>query len=201
MGMGEADWVAGEILRLAGHSGEQAPNIAQVCRDLLGAPPRLVPIACEAALVYVAGCHEVWLRPDVPAERARWLVAHELAEWWHLRTGYQGDDVESRCDAVGAALVAPRPAFVRAVERVGHSVHLLASAFAVPQALAMLRVGEVTGRPVLLLRRPRSLHRGQPYQWTRRDLAGRHAQRIRLDGTRWGLVASAWPAPLDADEP
>lgn len=191
--MVEADAVAGEILRLAGHCGGTAPNISQVCRDLLGAPPRLVPIASEAALVYVHGCHEVWLRPDVPPERARWLVGHELAEWWHLITGYVGDDVEARCDAVGAALVAPRAAFRRAVHRVGHSVHRLAEAFVVPQALSLLRIGEVTGRPVLLLRRPTPLHRGEPYAWPRRGARDRHAHPVRLDGSRWGLMAAQWP--------
>lgn len=189
----EAD--ALEILRLAGHLDDEAPpNMAQLCRALLGSPPQVAPIRSEACLARVRGESRVYLRKGLDPARARWLVGHELAEWYYQRTGYVGADLEDRCDAVGAALVAPHMAYRLALRSVGSSVHALAEAFVVPQALALLRIGEVTGRPVLLLRKPTPIHRGEPYVWPKRGMHDPSVHPIRLDGSRWGLMAERWAA-------
>lgn len=189
----EAD--ALEILRMAGHLDDEAPpNMAQLCRALLGAPPQIAPIRSEACLARVRGESRVYLRRGVDAARSRWLVGHELAEWYYQRTGYVGPDLEDRCDAVGAALVAPRRAYRLALRSVGSAIHVLAEAFVVPQALALLRIGEVTGRPVLLLRKPAPIHRGEPYVWPRRGMRDPNVHPVRLDGSRWGLMAERWAA-------
>lgn len=190
---GEAD--ALEILRMAGHhDDEDPPNMAQLCRALLGAPPQIAPIRSEACLARVRDQSRVYLRKGLDPARARWLVGHELAEWYYQRSGYIGDDIEDRCDAVGAALVAPARAFRSGVRAVGYSVHELAAAFVVPEALALLRVGEVTGRPVLLLRKPAPIHRGEPYVWPKRGMRDPSVHPIRIDGARWGLMAERWAA-------
>lgn len=187
--MEDADAIAGEILTTAGHlDDEEPPNMAQLCRVLLGAPPKIAPIRSEACLARVHGQSRVYLRRDVGAARARWLVGHELAEWYFQRAGYVAEDLEDRCDAVGAALVAPRRSYRLAMRALGHSVHALAKAFIAPQSLCLLRIGEVTGRPVIVFREPKALHRGEPYVWPRRGMRDPNVHPVRVDG-RWGLMA------------
>jgi hypothetical protein len=127
---------------------------------------------------------QIRVHRSVSRQRARWLVGHELAEWW-LGDALFSSLVERErvCDAIGAALVAPAPEFARAIVALDHSVTALAQAFDVPVSLALLRIGEVTGRPVRLLG-PRPRERGQPREdWT----TGVHP--VRLAGeARWGLM-------------
>ncbi len=181
---------ASAIYALAGCDDDDPPAIAALCRVLLGSPPVRASIRHEAQLAHVDGAWRVLVRRDVSAERARWLVGHELAEWWHLRHDARPADIEARCDTLGAMLVAPRRAYRRALRALGHRVHALASAFGVEQELALLRIGEVTGRPVALLRAPGVvLARGEPYVWDRRAVEHRAAHPVRV-GQRWGLMAS-----------
>lgn len=50
---------------------------------------------------------------------------------------------------LAAALLCPRPSFLRVVERVGYDVPAIAECFRVTETLAHLRYGEVTGQPVV----------------------------------------------------
>lgn len=160
----ELEGEASALLTLGGQENDEAPRMIALCERIMGhVPQRARGLSVEACLV--DGCR-VLIRSNVPSPRARWLVGHELAEWWHLRTRYEGADIEERCDAMGAMLAAPRRAFQRAIRSAGrHAVHALALRFNVPQSLALLRVGEVTGRPVALLRQPEALYRGADFAW------------------------------------
>lgn len=129
--------------------------------------------------------------------RANFLIGHELAEWWYLTRGRRFENLahkEAACDALGARLACPQPAFARAVRTIGHRVHTLARCFIVPQGLALLRVGEVTGRPVAFVRSP-PIVRGEDFAWpdgpglrkaVERPPASVHL--VRAD-ERWGLMA------------
>jgi hypothetical protein len=149
----------------------------------------------EACLIRVYEQWRVVVRRSVPAPRARWLVCHELAEHHYLRLGYRGADVEARCDALGAALVLPRRLAQLAIREHAHRVSALARSLGVTQALALLRVGEVTRRPVLLERRPGvRLARGAPVEWS---IDKRVAHPVKLsDEGRWG-----WMRRRQVDEP
>jgi hypothetical protein len=171
---------------------EEPPSIAELCLELTKREPGFATLRNEARLVD----QQVIVRPGTFAPRARWLAAHELAEWYYAFIGYDGDDIEERCDACGAALVAPRPAFRLAMKVRGGAVYALASDFATTQSLALLRIGEVTGRPVRLLRWPRPITRGEPFLFPRlseivsaRDRSIVHPLRIRDEPNRWGLMA------------
>ena len=170
------------------------PAIASLCRALIGSAPQRVRMVGEADIVPFRGAWVLRVHRMILPARAAWLVGHELAEWWYhaRRHTFSQVELEARCDALGAALVAPRPAFLRALKRVGHRVHVLAARFQTTQALALLRVGEVTGRPVFYDGRAARLARGQEFTWPADPLAlpRRVAHPIQVDG-RWGMMA-AW---------
>lgn len=182
------------VYERAGADMHDPPSIVGLCVRLTGHPPRFRRQCAEACLED----GKVWLRQGLWLPRARWLTGHELSERYYAETGYDGADIEERCDALGAALVAPRPTFLRAMRTLGHRVHALADAFATTQSLALLRIGEVSGRPVMLLRSPEPLVRGEPYGWPstsalvrtlRERPAGVHPLRITDEPGKWGLMA------------
>jgi hypothetical protein len=183
---------AGRLLSDA-DSLDDVPRLAHVCHRLTGLAPRWAHIASEARLVG----DQVELRHGLDPARARWLLGHELAEWAHRRAGYVRHDLEARCDALGAMLVAPRDAFRRAMRHHGHRVHELARIFHTTQSLALLRVGEVSGRPVMLRRPTGAIARGEPYVWPSGPelLALAHPLRITDEPDRVGFMVarSAWP--------
>lgn len=174
------------------------PSMDLLCRRLIGSAPTRARMAVEGA------CGRITLRTGeqrwsvqllhrlTPA-RARFVCGHEIAEWWYRHRGAHLGlpllELEARCDALGARLAAPRKAFERAVRTVGHRVHVLAAAFIVPQAVALLRVGEVTGRPVKLVRHP-EIQRGEAFDFLAPGRDRFH--QIRAD-ERWGLMATRRP--------
>lgn len=190
--LAELEGDAAAILREANVDDDEPPPLGLVCERLLGLRPARTPnINREAKLDERApGRFQVLIHADVPSQRARWLVGHELGEWIHLQSGAQPANIEARCDAIGAMLAAPRRA-VRAL--IGpRRVRLLAETFGVPQSVALLRIGEVFGRPVALLRRGRpALYRGGPFVWPRRsEREGvAHLVRITDEPARVGLMA------------
>lgn len=199
--------IEGDVLCIydrAAEDPEDPPAIGRLVEKLLGARPSTAPLLVDqACLVMLQGEWRIFVRRGTPTIRARWLVGHELAEWWYRKVrGYTGEDVEERCDALGAALVAPRPAVRAELRRLGgHRVHLLAERFGTTQSVALLRIGEVTGRPVALVRKPAPIVRGEPFEWpsdlrelraaVERPPAGVHPLRITDEANRWGLMARA----------
>jgi len=180
----------------AGVDVDQPLSMSALCEALTGAPPLLDRNLGSARGMLRRG--RVLIAPGLTVEQERHTIAHELGEWFYDRRGYDEPDREARCDAVGAALCAPRSAFKRAMRTVGHRVSVLARAFVVEQSLALLRVGEVSGRPVMLLHPAGPIVRGDPFAWPstsalRRALEeGRetvHPIRITDAASRWGLMA------------
>ncbi len=151
------------IYAMARADEEEPPSVAELACALLGREPGFGRIEPEAKLRRLDDA--VLIREGVAPARARWLAAHEIAEWYYEQRGYDAEDREARCDALGASLVVPRRALLAAIEVRGHRVHLLAEDFATTQSLMLLRIGEVTGRPVLLMRWPDPIQRGRPFAW------------------------------------
>lgn len=181
------------LLRLARVDDDEPPDVVALARSMTGRAPYLSRRGPEAHLARIGDGHQVCLRAGLQAGRARWLVGHELAELHYRRTGYQGEDIEARCDALGAALVAPRRAVRAAIRAHAHRVHALARALAVTQSTALLRIGEVAGRPVVLVRAAGLVARGDAFPWPpspMRAPPGSHPLRITDEPARWGLMAA-----------
>jgi hypothetical protein len=180
---------------------DRSPSMDLLSLRLIGSKPRRVIMGREADLhPGLAGRYVLRVHRCAPPDRARWLVGHELAEWWYRDRFFPGGHVEREawCDALGAALVAPRPAFLSAMRALEHRVHRLAEAFDVPRALALLRIGEVDRRAVIYVRPSGPIARGAAFGWpigpglvraVGRPPPGVHP--VRLDGHRMGLMAAA----------
>lgn len=189
------------VFKMAGVDPSDPPSIYKLISILLGAPPTFARIRDAGCLARVGDGWRVFIRAKTPAPRARHVAAHELAHFYYDRCGYFGDDIEARCDALGASLIAPRIPFQRAVAEYGCRVHALAEAFGVTQSVALLRVGEVASRPVVLLRSDAPpIVRGDEFSWPdaprlrqaiRLPPPGVHPLRIVDESRRWGLMATA----------
>lgn len=189
--------VEGEAAALYGAAGadmSNPPAIGRLCAAITGHAPMRVRMRQEGCLVRVGDSWRVYIRSGLADDRARFIVAHELAERWHAMIGYRRDDIEDRCDLLGAALLIPRPAAKIVMAEVGHSPKLIAEAFGSPQQLALLRIGEVSGRPVALVRR-HPIVRGDEFGWPTGPSLARAVKRpppevhpVRV-GDEWGLMA------------
>ncbi len=187
---------ASAMLSQARLENDEAPSMDLLTLRLIGSKPKRMMMPREGDICPADGRWILRVHKLAPKPRARWLIGHELGEWWYRERVFASHaEREAWCDALGAALVAPRLAFRSAMGAIGHRVHVLAEAFHVPQSLALLRVGEVAGRPVALLR-PAPIVRGAEFAWpagpalaraVRRPPAGVHPVRVE---ERWGLMGS-----------
>lgn len=182
----------------AGLDPERPATPAQLCEALYGTAPEVRRrLPRQSLMGLVRGEVRIFIDESVAPQRARWLAFHEIS---HARFGAYScsaadSSIERRCDLLGACLAAPRPAFEKMMKECGHGVYDLAHAFGTTQALAMLRLGEVTGRPVRL-DGPIERVRGEPFAWPE-DLAAAFKGRLRkvahpirlADEGRWGLMA------------
>lgn len=163
--IGEVEADAANIYREADFDPCEPRGIGRLVDGILHSKPQYeANMLRESAIAKVKGVWTIYVRKGIAARRARWLVAHELAHYWLKKIGCVDREVEQRCDALGAALVAPRPAF-RAVRRMlGGDSKELADAFATTQSLIMLRRGECEGIPVAVVG-ARVIVRGDDFGW------------------------------------
>lgn len=166
-----------------------------LCVAATGEEPQLVDHGPEGR--YVEGV--VRLRRGLSDARARHRIGHELGHLFYERVEYVHEDLEERCDLFGAALCMPRRSVRVALRAVGHRVHGLAAHFGVTQSVSLLRIGEVTGRPVCLFCFSGPIIRGADFAWPstsalvaalRRGRADVHPVRISDEPDRFGLMAN-----------
>lgn len=171
MGIDQAD-IEGEadaIYRAAGlDSATAAPPIWLATQllgsgSVVGAPFLRQPGG--GCLVRVGPQVRIYYRSRLSQQQRDFVVAHELAHW-ALRDR-AGNEVETEiaCDALAAALIAPRAAFLKVVAKHGARFTRLAKAFACSESLAALRFGETTLEPLALVAPLRVRVRGSAYSW------------------------------------
>lgn len=145
----------------------ERPCVPRLARGLLGADaiqrgPR--PLHAPAALVRVGGAWRIILARSLPRLCAMFAVGHELGHWLLARHGYDSADEERAADYLGAALIAPRRAFLAARRALGEDLPALAEAFSMTETGVALRLGEVTGAPLAVIAPARVRVRG-PEEW------------------------------------
>lgn len=179
------------LFRMAGADPCDGLSIRELVTRLLGAPPRLAHIRTEGTIARINGADRIFVRERTPVARARWIAGHELAHWYFRRIGYDCADLEARCDALGACLVAPRPLVVQVSRELGREPLALARALKTTPTLAALRLGETLGMPVAVVKARETIVRGEPYGWPQtheamRELEGRRRlapglRRVRMN--------------------
>lgn len=194
---GAIEGTAELLLRAAGLTSTEPPNPDQMAERLLGSAARPVPphiLRRDGALARVGADWCIFLRADIPEARRRFAILHELSHW-AIGTGA----TEEQCDALAAAMLAPRAAFLAALRAHGAMLPRLARYFRTSESCIALRLGEATDKPLALIT-PMSVRlRGAPYEWpadtklrelaTRPALKGLRKAVLRDDRTRAMLVA------------
>lgn len=168
--------MAGEQLELEGiadgaYAGAgldaERPGVIRLARVLLGPGavtygPR--PVHGPAALIRVGETWRIIVGRNVPEAYAHFAVAHELGHYLLRQHGYDGYDEERAADYLGAALIAPRRAFVTARRAVGDDLPELAHAFGMTETAAALRLGEVCHIPLAVVA-PQTVRVRGPEEW------------------------------------
>lgn len=191
----EADAI--EIMQRAGVFPEEPVHVRRLC-ELLGVEVvqtfgARLSHRREANIVRSGARWTIHRLMRMTPEREAWADGHELGHWLH-QSQRRRERPEAYYDAVGACLVASRPAFYDATRIIGHRVHELAAAFSTLQGLALLRLGEVTGRPVCLRSGRLLIVRGNAFEWGAdpaalpRDVA----HPIKVDGGIGYMVDRGW---------
>lgn len=162
-GMDTIEAEAEGILRGAGFDPEDPPTIEELAHAVV---ERVVPHhGISSAARWVGSTRELWINPRLSPRRRAFSIAHELAERHLSRLGYEGEDVEARANAIGAALLVPAPALRFALRQIGRRLPELSDVFDVSQSIVALRLGEVTGSPLALVMDHRVAVRGEPFAW------------------------------------
>ena len=133
-----------------------------------------------AKLVYENGRPRIYVRRYIDHALRNYLVGHEVAEWALDCAGYCEDDRERAANAIGAALLLPRRAFLRSFRDHGFDLAELAAQYVAPWGAVALRVGETTDTPVALVTQSR-VHRRDPHNELPRDLDLKRLARQTLD--------------------
>lgn len=176
-----------EIFRMAGILTGSLPAIGDLIEAIMGLPPKFSIVRTLATTARTSAGWQVYIKHGLPSEVARWLAARELARWWLARCS-RCKNTEENARRLGSALLAPRELFIDTINSCGIYLPLVASMFGVQQALVLLRIGETTGLPVVLLDDQHHLAtvRGDPARWNRRH----GITKVQLtDDARVGLIA------------
>lgn len=161
----EIEGEAMALLRSAGHDPEGRPRMVALAHALDVSVQQVYArqLRGDAELVRMGDGWRVCLRARLPMERARFALAHEIAEWWLKRQGYDEWSVEHNADRFAGALVAPASRVTR-VLRCVWSLAEFAAGLGTTESCAALRFGEVTGEPIALVA-PRVRTRGEEWCW------------------------------------
>jgi hypothetical protein len=200
--MGDVEGDAIAIYRRAGYEADRSVSVVRLVRELLHTEVMRAHLTGqrESDICTSNGKAFIAIRRGIAPARARWRIGHELAHWWYDLTGYRGEDIEARCDALGAALVVPRPAWLSLRRRVGDDVRELAASLATTQSLVLLRRGECEGTPTALVEPRRVIVRGWDFAWPDEAIVRRvartghpslHKVTLTDEGRRVGLMAAA----------
>lgn len=163
--MEELEREARRLYRLAGFRDDESATPAALVTGLLG--PDSIRVVPESALLGGGGAiarvgdrWRIYLRNGAPPPAARFTVLHELSHW-ALGQGASEED----CDALAAALLAPRGQFEEAIRATGSSYRKLADYFGCTETFAALRYGEVTDKPLVVVAPAHVRIRGRAFTW------------------------------------
>jgi hypothetical protein len=160
----DIEGTAERVYREIGAEPTTALSPMKIARHVLGdGAVRLVPATAlpgVGSLARVRGQWLVFLREDAPLHAQRFVLCHELA---HRLLGPSA--TEHQCDALAAALLLPREAFLRALRQHRWRLAPMARVFCATESCVALRAGEVTTKPLALVT-PRSVRiRGAAFAW------------------------------------
>lgn len=181
------------------------PDVVRLAHRLLGPDaisrgPR--PIRSPAALVRLASGYRIILSRSMPSAYELHAIAHELGHYLLRTGGHVTPDIdeEASADYLGAALIAPRRAFLSARRAIGEDLAQLAETFGITETGAALRLGEVTGQPLAVIAPASVRVRGEGWSWPDERTLRRWAQRPVPGLRKTRLTDDPRRVVLDVDE-
>lgn len=156
--------LARQVYQLAGVAEDRAVCPVELARRILGEDAVIIArqLSSEGYLLPIAGRWRIVVRAGLSKRRLAHVVGHELGHWICRAEGVPDD--EEQCDAIGAAIVAPAPAFASALARRPAKLRDLAWLFSTSESLVALRYAEVTRKPLALVTPERVRLRGH-HDW------------------------------------
>lgn len=124
---------------------DDPPSVDALCQALMLTRPRFADVS-RVTVQFRRGKWAMLVPEHLSDEDARFAAALVVAEHWLKLRGIDA----ANASQLAGALLCPRPAFLRCVELVGRDAETLADLFGCPVEVALLRIGEVTGQPVVL---------------------------------------------------
>lgn len=157
--------LARHVYRLAGYSENWRAWPPELATRVLGDDSIVYApqLHAEGILTFFDGGWRILVRPSLTKRRLAHVVGHELGHWICRKEGVVDD--EALCDAIGAAIIAPRTAYLAKLHRAGPRLRELAWAFDTTESLAALRYAEVTGAPLALITPDSVRVRGHASDW------------------------------------
>lgn len=188
------------ILRSTGRDDDEPPIVLELAADIVGGDPVIVVPATEVwgfgeAEEVEPGRWKIFVCEGQPDPELAFTICHELAEIHVLKLGVRlpWREKEDLCNAIAAALVAPRRAFLDALADHGEDFGELALDFLASETCMALRLGEVRKVPVCVVSEDgRRRVRGPAWSWpddVRADRPGLRRARLRDRGERLALIA------------
>lgn len=132
----------------------------------------------DAKLGRLHGAPVIFVVAKLPAERHRFAIAHELAE--HLIGDRRDEDIEGLANAAAAAILVPPAVLSRKLRGLGYDLPALAKALMVTESCAILRVGEVIRRSLVLVSPQLVRPRGDAFEWGSENDVRRLAKAFEL---------------------
>jgi hypothetical protein len=161
---GDIERISQDIYGRAGLSSDEPAPPTALVKSVLGTDAiRLVPrhaLPGDGAVARVGDTWRIYLVAQAAEPVRRFVMLHELA---HVVLGKSA--TEEDCNGLAAALLAPKRAFLRALEAAGARLPALARTFGTTQSCVGLRLGEVTEQPTALVAPESVRFRGAAYGW------------------------------------
>ncbi len=182
----DLELVVEDLYRRAGASDADAWLPSRLARVLLGRPVLTVPnLKAYASLSRVQDRDVIAVRRTLPSAIAEWAIGHELAHW-------AGVEDEREANYVGAAILLRRRPFLRALYATEGDWAELAETFGTTSTSAVLRAGELEGRPLAVVTPARVYARGRAEwpdegtlrRWARQGGPGVRRAKLRDDPRR-----------------
>lgn len=182
----DLELVVEDLYRRAGATDGDVWLPSRLARVLLGRPVLTVPnLKAYASLSRVQDRDVIAVRRTLPSAIAEWAIGHELAHW-------AGVVDEREANYVGAAILLRRRPFLRALYATEGDWAELAETFGTTSTSAVLRAGELEGRPLAVVTPARVYARGNAAwpdegtlrRWARQGRPGVRRAKLRDDPRR-----------------
>lgn len=171
----DPDSTAAEIYQRAGADLYDPPGAAELVRRILGDDAIVVTSGLASAAEYRPERRVICVRRRLDPIELAFMSCHELVEWYCTEIGYDRPNREWICNRTAARLLAPAEAMRASRHLIAQTPEAIGAYFGVSHTVAALRIGETSGRSLVVVDPAWLMAAGDAYGWppehTLRDIA------------------------------